>query len=171
MLQIKLEQAGIATSLGSSSSSSAAGSGGGGAGGGAGANALGGLSSTVDPKGYLTGLDSQMLKSASEIGCAFISYFLLLFDCPTDLVLVDSSDIKRARALLQSLIKTNPKHAPGWVAAAWLENVAGKQVAARKIIAQGCEECPKNEDVWIAASELNVGQLGFHSITIAKLIE
>ncbi len=69
--------------------------------------------------------------------------------------LIDS-DIKRARALLQSLIKTNPKHAPGWVAAAWLENVAGKSVAARKIIAEGCEHCSKNEDVWIAASELNV---------------
>lgn len=66
------------------------------------------------------------------------------------------SDIKKARALLQSLIKTNPKHAPGWVAAAWLENVAGKSVQARKIIAEGCEHCPKNEDVWIAASELNV---------------
>lgn len=65
-------------------------------------------------------------------------------------------DIKRARALLSSLIKTNPKHAPGWVAAAWLENAAGKSVQARKIIAQGCEHCAKNEDVWIAASELNV---------------
>ncbi|KAI5478731.1 hypothetical protein MNV49_004656 [Pseudohyphozyma bogoriensis] len=87
---------------------------------------------TIDPKGYLTGLQSQVLKTDAEIG-----------------------DIKRARALLQSLIKTNPKHAPGWVAAAWLENVAGKSVAARKLIAEGCEQCPKNEDVWIAASELN----------------
>ncbi|KAM0751780.1 hypothetical protein T439DRAFT_324971 [Meredithblackwellia eburnea MCA 4105] len=89
-------------------------------------------SSTIDPKGYLTGLQSQVLQSSAEIG-----------------------DIKRARALLQSLIKTNPKHAPGWVAAAWLENVAGKSVQARKIIAEGCEHCSKNEDVWIAASELN----------------
>lgn len=70
-------------------------------------------------------------------------------------MLLVNSDIKRARALLGSLIKTNPKHAPGWVAAAWLENVAGKSVQARKLIAQGCEHCPKNEDVWIAASELN----------------
>ncbi|GAA5935611.1 hypothetical protein JCM3775_003366 [Rhodotorula graminis] len=92
-------------------------------------------STNVDPKGYLTGLDSQMLKTSSEIG-----------------------DIKRARALLQSLTKTNPKHAPGWVAAAWLENVAGKQVAARKIIAEGCDQCPKNEDVWLCASELNTNE-------------
>lgn len=78
-------------------------------------------------------------------------------NCPFELVLtLYRSDIKRARALLQSLIKTNPKHAPGWVAAAWLENVAGKSVQARKIIAEGCEHCSKNEDVWIAASELNV---------------
>lgn len=69
------------------------------------------------------------------------------------------SDIKRARALLQSLTKTNPKHAPGWVAAAWLENVAGKQVAARKLIAEGCAQCPKSEDVWLCASELNVSPL------------
>ncbi|GAA6023804.1 hypothetical protein JCM11491_000549 [Sporobolomyces phaffii] len=131
MLQIKLEQAGTQTSLGSAGSASSSSAGGGSAV----QEALGGLSSTVDPKGYLTGLDSQMLKTSSEIG-----------------------DIKRARALLQSLIKTNPKHAPGWVAAAWLENVAGKQVAARKIISQGCEQCPKNEDVWICASELNTNE-------------
>jgi hypothetical protein len=31
------------------------------------------------------------------------------------------SDIKQARQLLQNLIQTNPKHAPGWIAAASLE--------------------------------------------------
>ncbi|GAA5866955.1 hypothetical protein JCM8547_003930 [Rhodosporidiobolus lusitaniae] len=136
MLSIKLEQAagsGIASSLGSSGGGGGAGGAAGGGGGKGGDSAFG--STNVDPKGYLTGLDSQLLKTSSEIG-----------------------DIKRARALLQSLCKTNPKHAPGWVAAAWLENVAGKQVAARKIIAEGCEQCPKNEDVWICASELNTNE-------------
>jgi len=28
------------------------------------------------------------------------------------------SDIKKARLLLKSVIQTNPKHAPGWIAAA-----------------------------------------------------
>lgn len=65
-------------------------------------------------------------------------------------------DIKRARALLDSVIKTNPKHAPGWIAAAALEVHAKKMVAARKIIAKGCEMCPKSEDVWLQAAELNV---------------
>ena len=56
----------------------------------------------VDPKGYLTDLNSITLTSDAEIG-----------------------DIKKARTLLKSVINTNPKHAPGWVAAARLEELAG----------------------------------------------
>jgi len=56
----------------------------------------------VDPKGYLTDLSSITLSSDAEIG-----------------------DIKKARMLLKSVINTNPKHAPGWVAAARLEELAG----------------------------------------------
>jgi hypothetical protein len=36
-----------------------------------------------------------------------------------------NSDIKQARQLLQNLIQTNPKHAPGWIAAASLEGKLG----------------------------------------------
>lgn len=95
-------------------------------------SALGGSASTIDPSGYLTELSSTVTKSASEI-----------------------SDIKKARALLDSVIKTNPKHAPGWIAAARVEEVAGKMVIARKVIAQGCEKCPKSEDVWLENARLN----------------
>ncbi|GAO49931.1 hypothetical protein SAICODRAFT_97686 [Saitoella complicata NRRL Y-17804] len=91
-----------------------------------------GLSSTIDPKGYLTGLGNLQLKSDAEIG-----------------------DIKKARLLLKSVISTNPKHAPGWIAAARLEELAGKQVQARNLIAQGCELCPTNEDIWLEAVRLN----------------
>ncbi|CAK9227238.1 unnamed protein product [Sphagnum troendelagicum] len=85
----------------------------------------------VDPKGYLTDLKSMKITSDAEI-----------------------SDIKKARLLLKSVIQTNPKHAPGWIAAARLEEVAGKIQAARNFIQQGCEECPMNEDVWLEASRL-----------------
>ncbi|KAG7093896.1 hypothetical protein E1B28_007534 [Marasmius oreades] len=91
-----------------------------------------GLSTSIDPKGYLTSLNSVVLKSDAEIG-----------------------DIKRARMLFDSLVKSNPKHAPGWIAAACLEEHAGRMVAARKIIKQGCEQCPKNEDVWLEAARLH----------------
>ncbi|KAI8988629.1 PRP1 splicing factor, N-terminal-domain-containing protein [Mycotypha africana] len=87
---------------------------------------------TVDPKGYLTDLNSVVIKSDAEIG-----------------------DIKKARLLLNSVITTNPKHAPGWIAAARLEEVAGRPVHARNIIAKGCEQCPKNEDVWLESARLN----------------
>lgn len=33
--------------------------------------------------------------------------------------------------------------------------MAGKLSDARTIIAKGCEECPKNEDVWLEAARLN----------------
>jgi len=95
--------------------------------------ATSGISTSVDPKGYLTSLDSVVLKSDAEIG-----------------------DIKRARMLFDSLVKSNPKHAPGWIAAARLEEHAGKMVPARKIIKLGCEQCPKSEDVWLEAARLHV---------------
>jgi len=87
---------------------------------------------TIDPKGYLTDLGSQKITSAAEI-----------------------SDIKKARLLLKSVINTNPKHGPGWIAAARLEELAGKLQQARVFMQKGCEECPKNEDVWIEAARLN----------------
>lgn len=58
--------------------------------------------------------------------------------------------------LFDSLVKSNPKHAPGWIAAAALEEHAGRMVAARKLIKQGCDQCPKSEDVWLEAARLHV---------------
>ncbi|KJA17190.1 hypothetical protein HYPSUDRAFT_146818 [Hypholoma sublateritium FD-334 SS-4] len=94
--------------------------------------ATSGLSTSIDPRGYLTSLDSVVLKSDAEIG-----------------------DIKRARMLFDSLVKSNPKHAPGWIAAACLEEHAGRMVAARKMIKMGCEACPGSEDVWLEAARLH----------------
>ena len=85
----------------------------------------------VDPKGYLTSLSSVKVNSHADI-----------------------QDIKKARKLLQSVTSTNPKHAPGWIAAARLESDLGKGSAARQIISKGCKECPKSEDVWLHASLL-----------------
>jgi hypothetical protein len=87
----------------------------------------------VDPKGYLTSLDNEIIKTDAEIG-----------------------DIARARMLFDSLVKHNPKHAPGWIAAACIEEHAGRMVAARKLIKAGCEQCPKNEDIWLEAARLHV---------------
>lgn len=92
-----------------------------------------GTATSIDPKGYLTSLSKSEL-SAGE---------------------VQVGDIKRVRELLESVIKTNPKHGPGWIAAARLEEVAGRTVAARNVIARGCEHCPKSIDCWVENIRLN----------------
>lgn len=100
---------------------------------GSGTDSTAGTSTNIDPKGYLTSLSKSEIKTGeAEVG-----------------------DIKRVQVLLESVIKTNPKHAPGWIAAARLEEYAGKIVAARNVIARGCEVCPKSEDAWLENIRLN----------------
>ncbi|CAH8646873.1 unnamed protein product [Schistosoma margrebowiei] len=57
----------------------------------------------VDPKGYLTDLQSMIPQHGGDI-----------------------NDMKKARLLLKSVRETNPKHAPAWIASARLEEIAGK---------------------------------------------
>lgn len=94
----------------------------------------------VDPRGYLTDLNSVRVNTDAEVG-----------------------DIKKAEALLHSVTSTNPKHAPGWVAAARVQEFAGRIVKARKIIREGCEACPDSEDVWLEAARL-------HAVDNGKII-
>mmetsp|Transcript_809 Transcript_809/g.1566 ORF Transcript_809/g.1566 Transcript_809/m.1566 type:complete len:972 (-) Transcript_809:183-3098(-) len=89
----------------------------------------------VDPKGYLTDLNHVKVNSETEV-----------------------SDIKKARLLLKSVITTNPKHAPGWIAAARLEKETGKLAAARAVIMKGCEICPTSEDCWLEAARLQTAK-------------
>lgn len=100
---------------------------------GSGGDATGGSATNIDPKGYLTSLTKSEIQAGEiEIG-----------------------DIKRVRVLLESVTKTNPKHAPGWIAIARLEEIAGRTQAARNYIAKGCELCPKSEDAWLENIRLN----------------
>lgn len=86
---------------------------------------------TLDPNGYLTSLSTLPIATSAEI-----------------------SDVHKARLLLKSVRDTNPKHAPGWIAAARVEEAANKIVQARKVIQMGCETCPESEDVWLEAARL-----------------
>jgi pre-mRNA-processing factor 6 len=100
---------------------------------GSGADSIAGTATNIDPKGYLTSLTkSEINQGEYQVG-----------------------DVNRVRVLLDSVIKTNPKHAPGWIAAARLEEFAGKIVAARKKMAEGCNYCPKSEDAWLENIRLN----------------
>ncbi|KAI9368945.1 PRP1 splicing factor, N-terminal-domain-containing protein [Aspergillus egyptiacus] len=97
--------------------------------------ATSGSATSIDPKGYLTSLTQSELKAGE----------------------IEVGDIKRVRVLLESVTRTNPKHAPGWIALARLEELAGRIVTARNIIAKGCELCPKSEDAWLENIRLNEG--------------
>ncbi|CAL5874922.1 uncharacterized protein PFLUO_LOCUS9224 [Penicillium psychrofluorescens] len=99
------------------------------------ADTASGSATNIDPKGYLTSLTQSELKAGE----------------------VEVGDIKRVRVLLESVTKTNPKHAPGWIALARLEELAGRIVTARNIIAKGCELCPKSEDAWLENIRVNEG--------------
>ena len=57
----------------------------------------------VDPKGYLTDLQSMIPSYGGDI-----------------------NDVKKARLLLKSVRETNPNHPPAWIASARLEVVTGK---------------------------------------------
>ena len=86
----------------------------------------GGISTAIDPKGYLTSLTKSEMKAGEyEVG-----------------------DVNRVRVLLDSVIKTNKYHAPGHIALSRLEMVGGKKNAARKAIMRGAELCPTSEDIW-----------------------
>ncbi|RWS06625.1 pre-mRNA splicing factor-like protein [Dinothrombium tinctorium] len=85
----------------------------------------------VDPKGYLTDLQSMIPRIGADI-----------------------NDIKKARLLLKSVRETNPNHPPAWIASAGFEEVTGKLQTARNLIMKGCEMCPNSEDVWLEAARL-----------------
>jgi pre-mRNA-processing factor 6 len=86
----------------------------------------------VDPQGYLTSLSNTKIATTAEVG-----------------------DINKARLLLKSVRDTNPKHGPGWIASARVEEAAGKTLQARKLIQEGCEVCQDSEDVWLEAARLH----------------
>uniref|UniRef100_A0A0A9VZK8 Pre-mRNA-processing factor 6 n=1 Tax=Lygus hesperus TaxID=30085 RepID=A0A0A9VZK8_LYGHE len=91
----------------------------------------------VDPKGYLTDLQSMIPSYGGDI-----------------------NDIKKARLLLKSVRETNPNHPPAWIASARLEEVTGKIQAARNLIMKGCEENQSSEDLWLEAARLQPPDTG-----------
>ena len=74
----------------------------------------------VDPKGYLTDLNSMIPTYGGDI-----------------------NDVKKARLLLKSIRETNPNHAPAWIASARLEEITGRVQTARNLITRGTEVCPR----------------------------
>merc|ERR1740130_2355587 len=91
----------------------------------------------VDPKGYLTDLNSIKISTEAEVG-----------------------DIKKARLLLKSVTSTNPGHGPGWIACpanedVWLE-AARLQTPenAKTVLAEAVKKIPQSVKIWLQAASL-----------------
>lgn len=97
------------------------------------ATSISGTSTSVNPKGYITALDKSQAIGA---------------ETPVE-------DVKRARVLLESAVKTNVHNGPGYVALCRLEELAGKLHTAKKVIQKGCEMCPRSIVVWEEAIRIN----------------
>jgi pre-mRNA-processing factor 6 len=102
-------------------------------------------------------LDTTLAKaSATVVGQAVVNTLGYMTDLNASRSAnEDMVDINKARDLLTNVTVTNPSHAPGWIAAARLEHIAGKISTARKIMLKGCAACPKSEDVWLEAARLH----------------
>lgn len=72
----------------------------------------------------------------------------------------DIGDVKKMRSLLSVITSTNPKHAPGWMAAARLEERSGKLLDARRKIIEACRRCSRDDEVWLEAVRLHPAEAG-----------
>ena len=84
----------------------------------------------VDPRGVLTALSGSD-ETTAQLG-----------------------DVKKARLLLKSVTETNPTHGPGWIAAARVDELAGKISAARETMERARDACPDQEDVWLESARI-----------------
>ena len=87
----------------------------------------------INPKGYLTDMNSRM-RTPGE---------------------ADINDIRTARTLLASGTRADPSNGATWIAAARVEEHAGKLSQARKLMMKACENAPKREDVWLETARLH----------------
>ncbi|SMN20323.1 similar to Saccharomyces cerevisiae YBR055C PRP6 Splicing factor, component of the U4/U6-U5 snRNP complex [Maudiozyma saulgeensis] len=64
-------------------------------------------------------------------------------------------DLKKMRLVFQSYRKADPKKSEGWIASARLEEKCRKMEQARRLIEEGCENCPHDEEIWLESIRLH----------------
>ena len=91
------------------------------------------VSSTIEPGGYLSELDSNLSKMSalSEIG-----------------------EVKKARLLFRSITRSDPTNSTAWLASARLEEASNNVPEAKVILATGISHCPHSEELWLNAVRL-----------------
>ncbi|AET39908.1 U4/U6-U5 snRNP complex subunit PRP6 Ecym_5130 [Eremothecium cymbalariae DBVPG len=80
-------------------------------------------------------------------------------------------DLKKTRAVLASYRKSDPKNPQAWIAAARLEENAKQFRQAKLLIDEGCQECPRSEDVWLENVRLNMSDVPYCKVLVAQGIQ
>ncbi|SCV03826.1 LAME_0H13542g1_1 [Lachancea meyersii CBS 8951] len=82
----------------------------------------------------------------------------------------DVQDVGRMRTILNSYRKSDPKRPQGWIASARLEEKAKKYPLAKSLIEEGCNACPRDEDIWLENIRLNATDLHYCKILVARAL-
>ncbi|EHN03723.1 Prp6p [Saccharomyces cerevisiae x Saccharomyces kudriavzevii VIN7] len=80
-------------------------------------------------------------------------------------------DLQKMRTVLRSYRQADPTNPQGWIASARLEEKAKKFSAAKKLIENGCQDCPKNSDVWLENIRLHESDIHHCKILVATAIK
>lgn len=80
----------------------------------------------------------------------------------------NDEEIKKIKTILSSFTKADPKKPEGWIARARLEEFNKSFESAKKLIQQGCVNCPFDEEIWLENVRLNRSDVKYAKIIVAE---
>lgn len=80
----------------------------------------------------------------------------------------NEEEVKHIKAILNSYTKADPNKSAGWIARARLEEFNKNFEQAKKLIQQGCNNCPRDEEIWIESVRLHRVDLKYSKIIVAE---
>lgn len=80
-------------------------------------------------------------------------------------------DYQKTRRLFAKLRETSPHSPQNWIASARLEYDARKFNKARLLIQEGCEKCPRSEEIWLTNLEFNSDDITASKVIVADAIK
>lgn len=82
-----------------------------------------------------------------------------------------SEEVKKMRIIFQSYRKSMPKEPQSWIASARLEEKCNRFQTAKNIISEGCQECPRSDDIWLENIRLHRNDIHKCKILVATGIK
>lgn len=80
----------------------------------------------------------------------------------------NEEEMKHIKSILSSYTKADPSKSTGWIARARLEEFNKNFEQAKKLIEQGCANCPRDEDIWLESVRIHRTDLKYCKIIITE---